>query len=176
VCGNAVDEDCDGALDDADACPLFCAPGSTVSAATQTKRTKIKLKDGPDADKVLTKGTFTLPTPGQLVDPELPVTIGVLDGSGAVVFTATVPGALFTASGSRLTFKDKFAPYEYGGLQQVQFTAAGDGLTVKYKVKARALNLGALQGGTGAVVIKLGDRCFVDPADLCTLTAGLTCR
>ncbi len=176
VCGNGIDEDCDGMLDDADVCPLFCTAANTISATTQTARTKATLKEQADADKLLAKGSFILPSAAPLLDPQQPVTIAVSDGAGAW-FTASVPGAAFSASGAKTSFKDKFAPYENGGVQLMQLAVGGDGRTVKFKVKARSLNLPTPQAGSGSVIIKLGERCFVDPDDSCTLAAsGLSCR
>ena len=177
VCGNSVDEDCDGELDDADTCSLFCAPENTVTAGAQTKRTIVRLSEQLDRDKVITKGTFLLPSSGLGLSATTPVTLGLSDGGGNV-FTATVPGDKFTsnASGSSLKFKDKFKPYEYGGLQGAQLKVGKDGVTVQYKFKALGLNLPALQGGTGTVTVKVGDRCFVDSADTCTLGSSMRCQ
>ena len=85
VCGNSVDEDCDGELDDADTCSLFCAPENTVTAGAQTKRTIVRVSDQLDRDKVITKGTFVLPSSGLGLSATTPVTLGLSDGGGNVL-------------------------------------------------------------------------------------------
>ena len=45
-------------------------------------------------------------------------------------------------------------------------------MTTKYAFKARSLSLPAFVGGTGTLTIKIGDKCFQDDADTCTVSAS----
>ena len=172
VCGNAVDEDCDGEIDDADVCGGdLCLPADTISTTQQTKLTKIKLKDAAGKDKVLTKGQFTLPAAGALT-PNDGVELRLSDGSGTY-YAVTLPPGSFTVSpsGRSFRFKDS-APYANAGLKIAKLLIKGDGVTVKYLFKAQGLDQPAYNGTSGDVVVKVGNQCFEDSADACTVTAS----
>ena len=177
VCGNAVDEDCDGEIDDADVCGGdLCLPADTISTTQQTKLTKIKLKDAAGKDKVLTKGQFTLPAAGALT-PNDGVELRLSDGSGTY-YAVTLPPGSFTVSpsGRSFRFKDS-APYANAGLKIAKLLIKGDGVTVKYLFKAQGLDQPAYNGTSGDVVVKVGNQCFEDSADACTaIGSGARCQ
>ncbi len=170
TCGDATDEDCDGAFDDPDACGVICLPGNTVTLSTQTKKTVAALSGASDRDKVLTKGTFSLPVGVPLTLDGIPVRIEIGDGAGTY-FTAAIPAELFDVSGNNRTFKfkDGLAPYENGGLQGAKFSVKGT--QVKYQFRARGLNLPPLTAGAATVTVQVGNRCYVDVADQCSAVA-----
>ena len=47
-------------------------------------------------------------------------------------------------------------------------------MTTKYLFKARELDLQTFTAGTGKVTVRIGDRCFRDTADTCTLSPSGT--
>ena len=176
VCGNATDEDCDGEVDDLDACGAVCTPANTFAVTDQTKRTVIAQSSAADRDKVITKGTFALPLGMPFDLDDAPVTLEIADGAG-LYYTATLPASLFVASssGRKFQFKDPLAPYENGGLQTVKLIVKGP--LVKYRFKARSLNLPAFTAGTGTVTIRVSNRCYVDSSDTCTASGARgSCR
>ncbi len=176
VCGNAEDDDCNGQVDDTAVCAEVCLPENTTPSTTQTRTAKFSLKPQPDRDKVSVKGSFTVPAGG--FDPSAsPVSVIARDANG-LYFQAGVPaGSLTSKNGRTFRYKDRFEPFENGGLRDVGLSVGGDGVTVKFKFKAQALNLGDFVGPTGTLTVKIGDRCYTDTDDTCVIAAsGAKCK
>ena len=177
ICGNATDEDCDGTIDDLDACGVTCSPANTVSVNDQTKKTIVALSTAGDRDKVITKGAFALPLGVALSLDGAPVRVEVRDGAG-IYYVGVIPADQMTAnsSGRVFKFKDRFPPFENNGLQSAKLSVKGT--LVKYLFKARSLNLPGLTGNTSTVTVQVGNHCYVDGDDSCTVVAdgGGSCR
>jgi glucose/arabinose dehydrogenase len=179
LCATGMDENCDGAVDEVSCAP--CLPANTVAAAEQTRRTTAKVRPGADGrDKLRTKGRFTLTQAG-LIDPTTQeVVLRLQDGAGAAFYEGSLPAGSFAANrtGRVFTFKDPTKPYEASGLKRAKIVVAGDQLSVRYAFKAEGLDLPSFVPGTGTAAVRVGDRCFVDTADVCVLSAsgGVTCR
>jgi hypothetical protein len=176
VCANADDENCDGEKDEPESCGVLC--DSPNEFAATTKRTVLRLSSTADQDRVLTKGSFVLP-PGANFSPDTErVVIEVSDGATGT-YTSTLPPGSFVANATRRVFRyrDKFSPFENGGLQVARFSIARDGVTVKYLFKARDLTLPTFTAGAGRVAIRVHDRCFTDSSDTCASSpTGLKCQ
>jgi hypothetical protein len=165
LCGNALDEDCDGEADEVDC--SFCLAENTVTAAAQTKRTIVRLKDSSDADKIITRGTFVLPAPGAIAPDTQQVRVRVSDGAGTY-YEGTIPANQFEVAGSGSRFKFKDPTLAHDGIEQAKFSIKRkDGVTTKYLFKARGLNQPAFVAGTGTMTLQVGERCFVDPVEVC---------
>jgi hypothetical protein len=177
VCANDVDDDCDGAVDEAGGCEL-CPPHLTVMSAVQTTRTTVRLKDAPDRDAVIAKGTLVLPTADAIRPADEALTLYLEDGSGGFVLGTLPAGALATTGSGRVSaFKDAFAPYEHDGIKRVRLKTGSDGRTVRFLVDVRERTLRPFAGAAARVVLRVGLRCFVDPADACTVSAHtVSCR
>ena len=80
------------------------------------------------------------------------------------------------SSGRVFKFKDRFPPFENNGLQSAKLSVKGT--LVKYLFKARSLNLPGLTGNTSTVTVQVGNHCYVDGDDSCTVVAdgGGSCR
>ena len=50
--------------------------------------------------------------------------------------------------------------------------SGGDLVTTKYIFKARDLDLPAFSPGTGTITLRIGNRCFADDADVCTVSSS----
>ncbi len=177
-CNNAVDDDCDGDIDDADSCGPTCLPENTVSVTTQTRKTGVKLSVKVDGDKVQTKGSFVVPADVTFQPGMASVTLVIGDNDGAY-YTGGIPSGGFVAasSGRSFKFKDRYQPFENAGLKTAKFSLASDRQTVKYAFKAQTLNLPEFTTGTGTVIVKVGDMCFVDTADQCLPAgSGVSCK
>jgi hypothetical protein len=175
LCGNGLDEDCDGEADEVD-CAL-CLAENTFTSAAQTKRTIVRLKDAPDADRILTRGTFVLPAPGMIAPDTQEVRVRVSDGAGAY-YEGTIPANQFEVSGNGSQFKFKDPTLAHDGIERAKVKIKRkDGVTTKYLFKVRGLNQPAFVDGTSAVTIRVGGWCFVDSADLCVLKgSGAKCE
>ena len=171
ICDNGLDDNCAGGVDE-EPCAL-CTAANTTTLDTQTKVVIVKLSSTAGQDKVTAKGTFVLPTVGAIDPTTQPVTVKLTDGAGAY-YTGTIPAGNFVASGSGRAFKFLGAsPYPFDGMQHaIVKISGGDMLTTKYAFKARALDLAAYVGGTGTLTVKIGDKCFQDSADTCTVSAS----
>jgi hypothetical protein len=167
LCANGLDEDCDGEADEVD-CSL-CLAENTFTSATQTKRTIVRLKEAPGTDRIMTRGTFVLPTPGAIAPDTQEVRVRVSDGAGTY-YEGTIPANQFEVSGKGSQFKFKDSTLRHDGIEQAKVKIKRkDGVTTKYLFKARGLNQPAFADGTGAVTIRVGGWCFIDSADVCTL-------
>jgi hypothetical protein len=175
VCGNGLDENCNGLSDEAP-CAL-CAPATTLARTTQTKKTKLGLRDPAGRDTVLTLGTFTLPGALAIAPDGEPVTVRLTDGAGSVVYEVTIPAGQFTRSPSGRAFKYRDPARLNQGLKLAKLLIKGDQLTAKYVVKAQGLDLPPVAPGPGTVTVQVGPWCFVDDADTCSLSpSGSTLR
>jgi hypothetical protein len=175
LCANGLDEDCDGEADEVD-CAL-CLAENTFTSAAQTKRTIVRLKDSPDADKIITRGTFVLPAPGAIAPDTQEVRVRVSDAAGTY-YEGTIPANQFEVSGKGSQFKFKDPTLAHDGIQQAKVKIKRkDGVTTKYLFKAKGLNQPPFVAGTGTVTIQVGERCFVDPAEVCVLKgSGAKCE
>ena len=175
LCANGLDEDCDGEADEVD-CTL-CLAENTFAVDTQTKRTVIRLKEAPDKDKLLTRGTFVLPAPGMIAPDTEEVRVRVSDAVGSY-YAGTIPAGQFEAAPNGRRFKFKDGTLAHDGLERAKFTIKGkDRVTTKYVFKAKALNQPAFAAGTATVTIQVGELCFVDSADVCVLKgSGVKCE
>ena len=172
VCGNAEDDDCNGEVDDVTVCGESC-PETVISV---TKNAKFSLRPQPDADKLTVKGTFSAP-PGGFDPSGSPVTLIATDASGTYYEGTLPPGSFVTKNGRSFKYKDRFEPFENDGLKDAGLTVAGDGVTVKYKFKGQALNLGTFTGNTASITVKIGTRCYTDNDDVCVVAAsGVKCK
>jgi hypothetical protein len=172
---NGIDDDCDGAADEAADC-VPCLPADTVSSPVQTRVTKVRLQETAARDTVQTRGRFVLPPGVGLAADTEPVTIQVADAAGTY-WQATIPVGGFVASASRRTFKFVDRTSAFGGVKVAKLSGKRDGVTVDYKVKAQALDQPPFQGSAGTVTVRIGTRCFSDIADACVTTAnGASCR
>ncbi len=175
LCSTSADEDCDGQTDEASDCVL-CLAADTVASTTQTQRTKVQLKDLVARDKLLTGGTFVLPAGVGIAPDQEAVTIQVTDAAGAY-WEATIPAGGFQGTASGRSFKFSDPMLAHGGVKLAKFAVKSDQKTVKYRVKAQALNVPAFLGNASTVTVRVGGRCFTDAADTCTLKAsGVRCE
>ena len=172
ICNTGADEDCDGEVDEPADCQL-CLPENTIDLSTQTKRNTIKLQTTPNRDKVIAKGTFFLPSAGEITADTDAVTLRVTDENGAF-YEGTVPAGLFikATNGRKFKYKDKTSPFENGGLRQGKMSLKSDLITTKYTFKAQELELPVFTGPGSTVTVKIGDACYVDTADTCTTSAS----
>jgi hypothetical protein len=175
LCANELDEDCDGEADEVDC--SFCLAENSFTSTAQTKRTIVRLKDAPDADKIITRGTFVLPAPGAIAPDTQEVRVRVSDGAGTY-YEGTIPAHQFEVSGKGSQFKFKDPTRAHDGIEQAKVKIKRKhGVTAKYLFKARGLNQPAFVAGTGTVTIQVGERCFVDPAEVCVLKgSGARCE
>ena len=170
LCANGLDEDCDGEADEVDC--AMCLTENTFAVATQTKRTVVRMRNAPDADKLLTRGTFVLPAPGAIAPDTEAVRVRVTDALGTY-YEGTIPAGQFEAASNGLRFKFKDSTLAHDGLQRAKIsTKRRDGVTTRYLFKAQALNQPEFTAGTATVTIQVGERCFVDSADVCTLSGS----
>lgn len=175
LCETGQDEDCNGEVDEVG---CACAMAETTISTTQTKINKVKLSDQPAKDKVLAKGTFTLPMAG-LIDPATEVVrIRINDDTG-LHYEGVIPAGSFTASPSGRTFKYSDKTLAHDGIKKAKFAIKGDGVTVKYLFKAQGLDQPTFTAGTGTATVVIGTRCFEDNADTCVASpsgASIKCR
>jgi hypothetical protein len=177
LCHSAIDENCDGRIDETP-CAL-CPAVDTVALGTQTKKTKVALRAVAGMDKVLTQGTFLLPSGVAIAPDREPVTVQLTDGAGGVHYEVSIPAGRFTrsASGRAFLYRDPAAALH--GLKIAKLSLRSDGVTTKYLFKAQGLDQPPFAPGTGTVTVQVGERCFVDAADLCALSpagTAATCR
>jgi N,N-dimethylformamidase beta subunit-like, C-terminal/Putative metal-binding motif/Bacterial Ig domain len=174
LCNSGADENCNGQTDETPCDP--CLPANTVSNAEQTKRTKLRLRETAGRDKVLTKGTFTLP-PGLTIDPaNETVSVRIRDGQG-LAYQATLPAGSFAAASNGKSFRFIDRTLAHDGVKTAKFRLRGG--AVKYLLKAQGLDQPAFTAGAGTVTIQIGTRCFTDSADTCTLNpaaSAASCR
>ena len=173
LCSSGLDENCDGQTDEVG---CLCDAPNIVTSSSQTKITKVKLSDKPDRDRVFTKGIFTLPVAGAINPATQTVHIRVTDSQGPV-YEGVIPAGGFIASASGRTFTFSDPSLAHDGIKKAKFVIKGDGVTVKYRVKAQKLNQPPFTAGVGTATIIIGPRCFEDGADACTLSpAGSTVK
>jgi len=170
LCGTGQDENCNGQTDEAP-CEL-CAAADTIALSTQTKKTKVTLRVPAGKDKVLTQGTFVLPSALAMAPDTETVTVRITDGAGAVHYEVTIPAHSFSKSASGKAFRYNDPTLANHGLKIAKFSIKGDLVTTKYLFKSQGLDQPAFAPGTGTVVVKVGQKCFADPADLCTLSTS----
>jgi hypothetical protein len=170
LCNTGADEDCDGQIDELSDCVL-CLPASTVSTSVQTKKTKVRLKTIPATDQLQTQGTFVLPAPGTIAPDTEDVSLRLTDGSG-LYYQATIPAGSFRRAGNgrHFTFSDRAGVH--GGIRTGKFAIKGDGVTVKYTIKAAHLDEPSFAGSSSTATIQVGSRCFADTQDLCTVSSN----
>jgi hypothetical protein len=172
ICNSGADEDCDGNVDELSDCVL-CPPANTITNQFQTKETKVRLKLLPASDKLQTQGTFLLPTPNTFAPDTNEVSVGLNDATG-FYYETTIPAGSFLRSGSGRQFKFTDRTGAHGGITSAKFSVNGDGVTVKYTIKASRLDEPAFTAGTGTATIQVGTRCFSDTADLCRVSGNGT--
>ena len=166
LCASGVDEDCDGEVDESDCVP--CTPANTVTLATQTKKTIVRVATG--SGQVKTKGTFILPSAG-LIDPAAEaVGLWVTDGSGALRYQGVLPAGSFTGTGGGRTFKFTDPTQAFDGMRSAKLGIKHDQVTVKYSFKAKGVDVPAFEAGTGTLTVQVGEHCFVDSTDVCTVS------
>jgi hypothetical protein len=169
LCDSGADENCNGQTDEEPCDP--CLPADTVSNTEQTKRTRLRLSETAQRDKVQTKGRFTLP-PGVTINPATEtVIVRIRDGQG-MAYQVTVPAGSFTASPSGKSFRFVDRTLAHGGIRTAKFRVRDR--AVKYLLKAQGLDQPAFAPGSGTVTIQIGTRCFTDSADACTLNPAGT--
>ena len=170
LCGTGVDEDCNGQTDEPGC--VDCLPANSVSAATQTVRTTIRLSPAAAGDSAQTKGSFRLPAGVTLAPDTQDVLLRLTDGTGTTYYSGTIPAGTFVAASNRRSFKVNDRTMAHAGVRASKFTVGGDGVTVKYSFKMKGLDEPAFVAGTGTALIKVGPRCFTDPSDTCTLSGS----
>ncbi len=150
--------------------PLCCTPVNTVQLDTMVKKTVLKLKADAGGDKLIAKGAFV--SAGVFNPADVAVSLGITDSAGSLYEGSIVTGS-FVANGTKFQFKDSTAPYEQGGVYISRLKVLGDNATVKYLFKARGLDLPTPDTGVGSLVIKVGDKCYVDGNHVCSGTASI---
>ena len=170
LCDNHLDDDCNGQTDESG---CVCDASHTFTSTTQSKFTKVRLNSKPNKDQVLTKGTFTLPAAGVIDPATQTVQIRITDGSG-LFYEGIIPAGNFDASPSGRTFKYSDPNLAHNGIKKALFSIKGDGVTVKYVMKAQELNQPPFTAGTGTATIIVGTRCFKDSSDACALSSSGT--
>jgi hypothetical protein len=93
----------------------------------------------------------------------------ITDNTG-LHYEGVIPSGSFTASPSGRTFKFSDPTLAHDGIKKAKFAIKGDGVTVKYLLKAQGLNQPAFTPGTGTATVIIGTRCFKDDADTCTIS------
>jgi hypothetical protein len=166
ICGNGIDENCDGVIDEIGEC-LLCLPESTVESSTQTKSNTIKRRETPGSDRIVVKGSFVAVEPGSA--PDLEDLILRLENAAGVYYEATLPaGALDKAkNGRRFSYKATGEPFVHDGLRQVKLVVSSDLVTLRYTFKADALSLSEFSEAQAKTSVKLGERCYRDADDEC---------
>jgi hypothetical protein len=173
LCETGQDEDCNGQTDEPG---CLCAMADTVLLATQTRVTKLKLKDDANRDKLLAKGAFRLPL-NVIIDPGTEVVrVRVADAQGVSYEGTIPPGNLVSPDGRRFKLSDPTLTYDR--IKTAKISIGSDQRTVKYFFKAQDLDLPAFTPGTGSTTVIVGTRCFKDSGDSCTLSGSgsVTCR
>jgi Putative metal-binding motif len=173
LCETGQDEDCNGETDEVG---CACAMMDTVVSTTQTKINKVKLSSKPGRDKVLAKGTFTLPMAGA-IDPVADVVrIRISDNTG-LHYEGVIPAGSFVASPSGRRFKYSDKSLANDGIKKAKLAILSDEVTVKYLFKAQGLDQPAFTAGTGTATVIIGTSCFEDSADTCVLSpSGSTAK
>jgi N-acetylneuraminic acid mutarotase len=172
VCDSGLDEDCDGDIDELTDCTL-CLPENTFELPAQTRKTIIKFPASVDSDKAIAKGSFVMPAPAASDPASEDVLVRIADESG-IFYQAMLPaGSLLPATnGRKFSYRDPGLPYELDGVSQAKLGLKSDLRTMKYTIKGQSLSLPGFSGVTSAVTVKIGDACYVDPADSCTTSAS----
>jgi hypothetical protein len=83
------------------------------------------------------------------------------------------PPGSFTASGTRRSFTFSDPTLVHSGIRTAKLIVASAGV-VKYSFEMKGLDEPPFLGGTGMALVEIDDRCFVDMADSCTLSASGT--
>jgi N-acetylneuraminic acid mutarotase len=171
ICFSALDEDCDGEIDEAADCQL-CLPEDTIELATQNRRTTIKLSSS-GGDKLQVKGTFVMPTIGASAPDSEDMVVRVTDAAGPY-FDASLPAQTLipATNGRKFSYKDQTSPFDLDGVRQAKLALKGDLRSTQYTIKAQELTLPSFVGTTASVTIKIGDTCYVDPLDTCTAASS----
>ena len=159
---------CSGGVCAGSAVGLCCAPADTFTLNTMVKKTVVKNKTTPAQDKVIAKGAFV--SSGAFSPTTQDFSVGITDDVGTV-YQGTIASGQFqaSASGTSFRFKDESAPYEQDGLYVAKLKVMSDNATVKYVLKARGLDLPTPGTGVGSLVIKVGDKCYVDGNHTCVV-------
>jgi hypothetical protein len=151
---------------------VLCPSERRTAAGDQTKKTQIRSAGKGSGDQLLTKGVFSLPAGEAFSPDEAEVAVQIRDGSG-VHYETVLPASTFarSADGRKFLFKDKTGGTN--GLQLAKLILVGEGQDrVKYVIKAKGLDHSDFVAGVGGATIRVGERCFVDDADLCTARPG----